>query len=261
MKTVTPSLGEKLGQIRSIPELMQAVICMAAMGGFFALWHLNAAPVMVLIAGALGAAIALYAAAHYLPVLCSSLTIYEGGLEMNVRGTPSIISNDALTCLAAEFTHHYWKHQYTGSRARLQFFVDGRMKPHTYHCDYRRGHRSERTVMLAIEQCNQAIQRRLLADLERSGAIPLRGNVSLTAEGIKFADSFSSSRLIPYRELSAWKVVENDLKIWKGDDALPCLVVPNDTPNFVPLCSLFELLCSVDVGAAAHPEPEMACET
>jgi hypothetical protein len=249
MTSTTPALGEKLGQIRSIPEFIQALICMGALGGFFALWQMNAAPVVVLIAGALGAAIALYAAVHYLPVLCSSLTIYDHGLEINVRGASTIIANEALTQLATDFTDHYYKHQYIGSRAKLDFYVDGRLKPHRYHCDFRNGQRSQRTVLLAIEQCNQAIQRRLFAILERDGTIPLRGNAALTAEGIKFTDSPTASRLIPYREISAWNIVEGDLKIWKRDDALPCLVVPGDTPNFGPLGGLFDLLCSADVGA------------
>ncbi|HEX5103208.1 MAG TPA: hypothetical protein VFV87_05325 [Pirellulaceae bacterium] len=258
MTCPSPTLGQKLGRVRSIPELIQAVICLAAVGGFIVLWRQDAAPVLVLAVGAIGAAVALCGAAYCLPVICSSLTIYEGGLELNVGGKTTVIPFEALQRLETEFTDQRWKGQYVGTRARLQFFVDGRTRPHNYTCDYRHGQRKERTAMLAIDKCHEAIQMRLLAELEQKGALPWRGNVSLTAEGIKLTDSPISSRLVPFREISAWKLVEDNFKIWKGDDALPCVVVPSDTPNFFPLCGLFELLCSAQIEPAADAEPELA---
>ena len=70
------------------------------------------------------------------------------------------------------------------------------------------------------------------------------------------ADSAGASRLIPYREISQWKVVDNELKIWKVGDALPCLVLGNDTPNFAPLMGLFERLC----GATRNIDPNCKVE-
>jgi hypothetical protein len=97
----------------------------------------------------------------------------------------------------------------------------------------------------------QPVERRLLAELERHGAIRWRDNVSLTDEGIQLADSASTSRLIPYRQISDWKIDDNELKIWKDGAALPLLVFKNDSPNFLPLYNLFQSLAE----AARHIQP------
>lgn len=245
------SLGQKLGHTRSIPQSIQVAICLGALVLFVAAWQLDLASVPVLIAGTLGAVMALLAAAHCTPALRSSLTIYEDGLETMVQGTRRAFAYDELTCLAARFTHHLLNHQYVGTRVRIEFSVDGRFQPYVYECEFRRGKPGEQLIGLAIDKCSQAIQRRLLAELEHQGAVRWRDNVSLTAEGLLLTDSASASRLIHYRDIADWKIVDNDLKIWKSGDALPCLVMGNETPNFVPLLSLFEKLCTSTRSAPA----------
>ena len=161
-----------------------------------------------------------------------------------------------MTACLQKLTHHQYKYQYIGTKAKIEFLVDGRYTPCTCECEYRRNSRSEQWVMLALDLCSQAIQSRLLAELEREGQVRWRDNVSLTEEGIVLSDSAGIPRLIPYREIAQWKVVDNELKIWKAGDALPCLVMGNDTPNFAPLLGLFERLC----GATQNIDPNCKVE-
>jgi hypothetical protein len=181
---------------------------------------------------------------HCIPAFRSSLTIYEDGLETVVQGKTTAFRYDQLTSLSVKYTHHKLNHQYIGTKANLEFFVDGRLLPHKIECEFRSGNRTEQLLALATEKCSQAIQIRLLGELERTGAVRWRDNVSLTAEGILLKDSASASRLIPFREIVDWKIADNDLKIWKANDALPCLMMTGETPNFVPLFNLFESLAS-----------------
>jgi hypothetical protein len=251
MSSITLNLGQKLGGTRSIPEHIQAIICIGGLAGFGILWLLDAASVFVLIVGTMVVIAGLYALAHFIPALRSSLRIYELGLETMVQGKINAFRFDELNCLEAKFTDHKWKYNYIGTSAKIEFSVDGRILPCIYKCDFRRGTTSEKWVMLALHQCSQAIERRLLAELERHGAIRWRDNVSLTDEGIQLADSASTSRLIPYRQISDWKIDDNELKIWKDGAALPLLVFKNDSPNFLPLYNLFQSLAE----AARHIQP------
>src|SRR4030095_10868566 len=180
---------------------------------FVALWYLDAAHFFVLIPATCVGVALLYAAAHFVPALRSSLRVFEHGLELEVQGKSTAFRFDELNCLEAQFTDHKWKYNYIGTSARLEFGVDGRILPCVYRCDFRRGTTSERWVMLALHRCSQALERRLLAELERQGAIRWRDNVALTDEGLRLADSAGTTRLIAYRQIGDWKIEDNELKI------------------------------------------------
>ena len=260
MASETLNLGEKLGGYRSIPERIQAVLCLGGLGMFVALWFLgNAANFFVLIPVTIAAIAALYAAFHFLPALRSSLRIFEQGIELEIQGKSRSFRFAELTSLEAKFTDHHYKHAYIGTAAKLEFYVEGRHLPYTYECDFRRGGRGEKWVMLALQLCSQAIEQRLLVELEQKGSIRWRDNVSLTDEGILITDPGGASRLVAYLAISDWKVVDNDLKIWKADDALPWLVFHNDSPNFIPLYNLFQSLAQAarNIGSPAN-EPQLA---
>jgi hypothetical protein len=256
----TRDFGQQLGSTVSIPPYIQAASVFGPLVLFATLWTLNVAPVLVLIGGTCGLAFALCMIARRIPALCSSLTIYENGLEMVVQGKPSAFAYDQLNCLAAKYTHHKVNHNYIGTRARIEFFVDGRFTPYIYDGEFRRDKRGDLLIPLAIEKCSQAIQHRLLAELEQKGVVAWRDNVSLTVDGIMLTDSESTARLIPYRNIVDWKIVDNDLKIWKAGDALPCLVLANDTPNFGPLFGLFKSLASAtrNIDPTCASEPSLA---
>jgi hypothetical protein len=248
------NLGQQLGRTRSIPEYIQVAISFGAMAAWLILLGLGVAPFFVVFVGAMIGAVGVYIAMFYIPALRSTLTIYERGLELVVQGKTSAFAYDQLTCLEAKFKHHELNHNYIGTLATLSFSVEGRYSPYTYECEFRQGLRSEQMVLLAIDLCSQAIQRRLLADLEREGVVRWRDNVVLTPEGLLLIDSADDSRLVPYRQIGAFKVADNQLRIWKTDAALPFLVLANDTPNFVPILGLFESLCTASRSVeAAQP--------
>ncbi len=244
MTTDALQFGQKLGGTRSVPEYIQASICLGALAVFGVLWQMNVASVFVLIFGTFAAIVVLYAIAYCIPAFRSTLRVYEQGLEMIVQGKAVSFRYDQLTSLAARFTHHKVNHQYIGTRLRIEFVVEGRFSPYVYEGEFRQGSHSERLISLALDTCSQAIQRRLLAELEREGAVRWQGGVLLTADGIQLQDAPGVSRLIPYRDISAWKIDDNYLKVWKADDALPCVRMINETPNFAPLLTLFESLYS-----------------
>ena len=256
----TLQLGEKLGGTRSIPEYIQVSICVGVLAVFGLLWTLDAVNYFVLIFGMFIAVGALYALAYCIPAFRSTLRVYEHGLEMIVQGKEVALRYDQLTSIAVRLTHHKVKQQYVGTQIRLELIADGRFSPHVYEGDYRQGSRSERLIDVAVERCCQAIQRRLLAELERAGAVRWRDGVSLTADGIQLQDAPAISRLIPYREIGAWKIDDNHLKIWKEGDGLPCLRISNASPNFAPLLGLFESLHTAtrNIEASREEEPAVA---
>src|SRR5262245_1309248 len=243
MTRETLNLGQRLGGKRSVPDYIQLGICVVALLLFAALWQLHVVSIPTLMFSTLAGTVAVFVGAHYIPALCSTITIYEHGLETTVRGKSAVFGYDKINCMTAELTHRLINGEYARTMAKLEFFVDGRLSPYKYECDFRRGEHGEALFALVLENCSQAIQRRLLAELERQGAVRWRDNISLTPDGILLADATNASRLIPYRELAEWKLHCNDLKIWKVGDALPCLVIGNETPNFGPLFRLFESLC------------------
>lgn len=242
----------------SVPESIQAAIVGGSLLFFLAALSLHLAPVSILIAGTLAGSVALFVTARCIPSLHSSLAVHEHGLEVVVHGESTVFTYDEVSCIAAKLTHHLLNHQYVGTRVRLEFSIDGRFRPCVYDGEFRRNGWKERLVMAAMERCSRAIQERLLAELESNGALRWRDNVSLTPEGIVLTDSDTASRIIPYAEISDWKIDDNDLKIWKADDALPFLMMGNDTSNFVPLFGLFESLCNAARSTALNQQVEPA---
>jgi hypothetical protein len=240
----TLSLGRKLGSKSSIPDSIQAAICLGVLVVFAALWQLKIVSVSVLMGGTIAGAVALLVIAHRIPSLRTCITVYENGLETMVHGKSAVFAYDQLTSLVAKETDLVANLQYVRTTTRIEFFVDGRLTPYIYDFEFRRGSRKELLALLVMNKCSEAIERRLLAQLERDGAVRWRDNVSLTAEGLLLADPVSASRLIPYQEIGDWKIDFNDLKIWKANDALPCLVMNNAAPNFIPLFNLFQSLCT-----------------
>src|SRR5262245_34602690 len=106
MSNATLSLGQKLGGTRSIPEYIQAIICLGGLAEFGALWLLDAASVFVLIIETVVVVAGLYAGAHFVPALRSSLRVFEHGLELVVQGESTAFRFDELNCLEVRFTDH-----------------------------------------------------------------------------------------------------------------------------------------------------------
>jgi hypothetical protein len=176
--------------------------------------------------------------------------VYEHGLESVFHGKSAAFAYDQLSAISTRFTDHLVNHQYIGTRARIELFVEGRLSPYVHECEFRRGSYGERVVSLAISKCCDAIEHKLLAQLESEGALRWREDVALTPEGLLLAEKSGvtpsagcAARLIPYGQIGGWKVADGQLQIFKTGDGLPFFVMKNDTPNFTPLFGLFQSLC------------------
>src|SRR5262245_22147446 len=254
--------GQKLGHLRTVPESIQYALGGSAVVLFVILWQLDIVSVRMAQAATVVITVAIFGIMHCVPALRSSLTIYEHGLETVVQGKSLAFAYDQLDSVAAKFTDHKLNHQCVGIRARIEFFVDGQLSPYVHQCDFRRGSHKERLISLAIDKCSQAIQRRLLAELDREGFVRWRNNIALCADGLLIVDSASDLRLIPFQEIVEWKIADNTLKIWRAKEALPCVAMGNESPNFVPLFRLFESLARVTRKIDPHcaSEPPLASQ-
>src|SRR5687767_8456346 len=221
MKRDAKDFGQLLAKHHSIPEYIQVILAGGAMVTWFVLLGFDVGSVFVTIPATLGGAYVLYRLAFRIPGLRSSLAVYEQGLESVVQGEARSFAYEELSAIAAKFTHHSVNHTYIGTRGTIEFFVDGRMSPHVHACEFRRGSRSEQLLSLAISRCSEAIERRLLAQLEREGAVRWRDNVSLTPLGLLIADAGGHSRLIDYRQIGDCQMVDNRLQICKAGEGLP----------------------------------------
>ena len=236
-------LGQFLADTNCIPESLQIALAGGAIVSFLALWLLDVAPLVVLLPGTFALVTAIYFVCHRIPALRTSLRVYEHGLESIVRGDHASFAYDELSGITARLTDHLVNRQYIGTKARLEFLIADRLSPYVHECEFRRGLHGERVVALAINRCSEAIESQLLAQLERDGKLPWWGNVSLTPDGLLLTEPGGPARLVPYDQIGAWKIEDNQLKLWKGNDALPFFVMSTSTPNFTPLFSLFESLC------------------
>ena len=254
MKRDARDLGQLLASKHSIPEYIQVILAGGAMVTWLVLLGLGVGSVFVTIPASLGGALVLYLLAFRIPALRTSLMVYEHGLQSVVQGQNRSFAYDELSAIAAKFTDHLVNHNYIGTRATIEFFIDGRMSPHVHPCEFRHGSRGEQVVELALSRCCDAIERRLLAQLERDGAVRWRDNVSLTPEGLLIDDGGGHSRLIDYRQIGDWKMADNRLQICKAGEGLPFFSIKNDEPNFTPLYGLFRSLCE----AIHNIEPETA---
>jgi hypothetical protein len=254
MKRDARDLGQLLATKHSIPEYIQAILAAGAMVTWLVLLALDVGSVLVTIPASLGGALVLYLLAFRVPALRTSLRVYEHGLESVVQGRARSFAYSDLSAIAAKTTDHLVNHQYIGTRATLEFFIDGRMSPHVHSCEFRHGSRGEQVVALALSLCSEAIERRLLAQLEREGAVRWRDNVSLTPVGLLIADAGGNSRLIDYRQIGDCRMSDNRLQICKAGEGLPFFSIANDEPNFTPLYGLFRSLCE----AIHNIEPEPA---
>lgn len=254
MKRDARDLGSLLASHHSIPEYIQVILAGGAMVTWLVLLGFDVGSVFVTIPATLGGAYVLYRLAFRIPALRSSLAVYEHGLESVVQGQARAFAYEDLSAIAAKFTDHLVNHQYIGTRAKIEFFIDGRLTPYVHSCEFRRGNRGEQLLSLAISRCSEAIERQLLAQLEREGAVRWRDNVALTPEGLLIADAGGSSRLIGYRQIGDCQMVDNKLQICKAGEGLPFFSIANDEPNFTPLLGLFHSLCE----AIHNIEPEPA---
>lgn len=150
-------LGQFVANTNSIPESFQLALAGGAMVTFVVLLGLNVAPVLVLIPGTLIGSLALYFLLFRIPAFRTSLVVYEHGLESVVQGKSAGFAYDELTAISARFTDHLVNHQYIGTKARIELFVEGRLRPHVHACEFRRGNHGERVVALVIDRCCQEI--------------------------------------------------------------------------------------------------------
>jgi hypothetical protein len=258
MSKGTRDFGQFLAATHCIPESLQIALAGGAMVSLLVLLGFDIAPFFVLLVATLGGAFVLYWLAFRIPALRTSLRVYEHGLESVVHGNYRSFAYDELGAISVRFTDHLVNHNYIGTRARIELLVEERLTPYVHECEFRHGNKSERLILLAIDMCSQAIERKLLVQLERDGALRWRDDVALTPDGLLLAEK-DASRLIPYGQIGSWRIEENQLQIFKNGDGLPFFVMKNDTPNFTPLFGLFQSLCQAtrNIEAAQPPAPAL----
>ena len=228
--------GQQLGLLRSISETKQLGIIALSVLLWGGLWQFHVIEGFVFVFGCVATMLGLYSIALRFG---DSLQVFEQGLKLQSNSRAIAFAYDEITSISAKRTDHYMKHTYIATKAELKFELQDRFTEFRFECDYRRNGAKERLVYLALEKCSEAVQVRLVEKLNAQGEILWTENVYLPKSGLKIVDPSGVTRVIPFAEIEEQKMDDNQLKIWKRNDAMPFLTLSNKAPNFVPASDLF----------------------
>ena len=260
--TSTDNLGEQIGLLKSTSETKQVAIIVVSLLSWGFIWQLQMIGSFVLIFGCLATMIGLYLLSLNFG---DSLHIFKQGLELRQNGKTVVFAFDEVTSFSAKHTHHCLRHTYVATKSQLTFQLEDGLAVFGFECDYRRNDSKEQLIQLVLEQCSGAVQLRLLAKLTADGEVLWTDNVYLAQGGLKIVDTVAAPRIIPFADIEELQMKDNQLKIWKSGDAMPFMVLPNDTSNFVPLLGLFRKLTAfsheINGSEAAEPMDNFAVAT
>ncbi|MCA9213281.1 MAG: hypothetical protein KDB27_09465 [Planctomycetales bacterium] len=237
--------GQLLGELRSAPQNVQKVICAIACVPFVFMWMSGMLGSVAMVACTVGSLLIGHFVSRRLPMLCSTAQVYESGLKLNVRGKESAFDYDSLTCISSKHTHHFMRQNYIGTIFEWQFDIDGKFKPVSYQGEFHMEKDTARLVSLAEQKVSEGIEKRLLAQLKKDGELEWRPGVLMTHNGLKLVDGPNiKPREILFVEIEQWEIKDNELKVFRTGEALPCLCISNDSRNFIPMYGLFEKIAT-----------------
>ena len=233
--------GKLLGELRSASQKVQIAICLVGLGPFALLWLAGEIGPLVMVAGVLVTIGLGYVVSTRLPMLRSIAHVHENGITLDVRGKKSSFDYASLAGISCKHTHHVNKYGYIGTIFEWEFELEGKIKSSQYQGEYHQQKKTAETVSLAEQKCSEGVEKRLLNQLKADGELAWRHDVFLTHAGLEIVDGPNvEPREIRFDEIEDWKIKDNELKIFRRGDALPCFRLSNDSRNFIPMYGLFE---------------------
>lgn len=233
--------GQLLGELRSASQKVQIAVCLAGSVPFAFLWLAGDMSPLVMIVCVFAAIGLGHVLSTRLPMLRSIARIYENGISLDVRGKKTSFDYAALSGISCKHTHHMSKYGYVGTVFEWDFELEGKIKSIHYQGEYHQQKKTAETVSIAQQKSSEGVEKRLLNQLKADGELAWRYDVFLTHSGLKIIDGPNvEPREIRFDEIEDWTIKDNELKIFRRGDALPCFRLSNDTRNFIPMYGLFE---------------------
>ncbi|WP_145416508.1 hypothetical protein [Planctomycetes bacterium K23_9] len=237
--------GPSLGVIESTSEKVQLVICGVAVVTGFAASMLKESPT-VMFATVLGIGLAVfvcYLVCKKTRRFSERLEVFPEGVRLNLRGTEDAFRFTDLREFKISETDHHANGMYIGTRARLHFVIDGRIRPISCELEHKR-HKSTGGVMARLAESSvAAIRNHLSSVLESEGELLWTPEVYLTMDALRIHDGPNGNvRSIPIEDITQCTVADNQMKFAKCGEAMPFLVLSTDHVNFFSIAELFRSL-------------------
>ena len=242
---VNDGLGESLAQLKSTSERVQTVLCVFAMigGGLCAFLGLGSIVVIGIMIGLAVAGVVIF---KNLKRFSDQLDVQEHGFTLSLRGVVNQVRYDELAEFMISHTHHSANGAYVGSRAQLHFLKEGRLRPITCDLEYKQNKKSGVAINLLSQHCVAAVRNRLCAKLEREGELKWTANVFLTLDAVRISHGTNAKeQFILIEDIGDCRIVDNQMRMWKRDEAMPFAVVPIDSVNFAAIAQVFASLHEV----------------
>jgi len=236
-------LGEEVGKISSVPQWIQWAIVLGSGLVWAVLWRAQVVSVIGVAVGWGSSLIGLFIVAFRITKFRVQMCVYEDGIALHQEGQTFVIPYSEIESITAKFVHQSMNHTYVGSTAVLKFSQAGRMTPHKFECDFRQESEKERLINHALERCSESIQPKLLQKIKTDGELAWGDHVLLTPRGLQLLDLGEPNGVfVEYAEIAELQRMDNELKIFRSNDALPLVRVSYEAPNFPPIMDLLTQL-------------------
>jgi len=232
-------LGQHVGQLKSVTERLELGLILVglAIGGL--LWHFSDLSRFLVPQVSIGCILALYFGLLRHPFFNSVCDIYERGMSIKSRDKHDVFPFQSVLSMRSTHTHHKMNHAYVATKFELEMMVELPTRNVKYQCDYSKDGNRAQTIGRLLERISGAVTARLWNELKQSQELPWRNDISLTLQGIKLDAGQDYARLVPFTEIEEFCVRDNELKIWRQGDAMPFVVLKNDSLNFSAMYGLF----------------------
>ncbi|MGB7328808.1 MAG: hypothetical protein WBD31_28275 [Rubripirellula sp.] len=240
-------LGEPIGQVSSTSEKVQLVLLGGCLGmGLLASVTVSLpVPLLVWLFAGIAVAFALQAVAAKAPRFCSTLTVFEHGVQIAKPAAPvKTFSYQNVTQYQMTVTEHHSKvatrDVYVGSRADFRIYLADSFTPVLFNLEFDRRKESGNLIdQVSLKLCD-AIELNLMRQLDEAGELPLNENVVMTLDELQITDPrFGTKRTIALDAIGEFRSsFESTLMLTKRGDGLPLIELKTDYPNFYPTLSL-----------------------
>lgn len=245
-------MGEKIGQLRSTSETMQMGILFGAIALWGLLWSVGLFGPILALVGLFLTIVGFYSLAL---LMGSKLEVFEEGFSISDDGKPFPIGYEELKSIAVKTGEHRINGVHVGSRAEFTFERERGRPWFRYECDYRPGDAKEKLFGELIRRCSEAIQTKLLDEMNERGMVRLTDEASMSSQGFLLQRPGADAPLVvPFAEIEDVQIRDNELRLCTRDDAdRPFYTQQNDSRNFIPL---YDLLCNFCDAAGQQSEAQ-----